>query len=74
VLLEYAFNYLGLHLVTSRVIAFNGRSAAYSKKCGYMEEARLRSRVFRNGERHDEIILSVTRDEWLPKWQQYHQT
>jgi len=74
VLLEYAFNYLGLHLVTSRVIAFNGRSAAYSKKCGYVEEARLRSRVFRNGERHDEIILSVTRDEWLPKWQQYHQT
>jgi RimJ/RimL family protein N-acetyltransferase len=71
VLLEYAFNYLGLYIVTSRAIGFNGRSAAYSKKCGYVEEARLRSRIFRNGERHDEIILSVTREEWLPLWEAY---
>lgn len=71
VLLDYAFNLLGLHLVTSRVISFNGRSAAYSKKCGYIEEARLRKRVYRNGERHDEVILSVTREEWLPLWEAY---
>ncbi len=71
VLLDYAFNLLGLQLVESRVIAFNGRSAAYSQKCGYKEEARLRSRHYRFGQRHDEIILSVVRDDWLPLWEEY---
>lgn len=71
ILLDYAFNMLGLHVVESRVIAFNDRSTAYSKKCGYVVEARLRSRIYRFGTRHDEIILSVLRDEWLPLWEEY---
>jgi RimJ/RimL family protein N-acetyltransferase len=73
VLLDYAFNFLGLHLISSRVIGFNGRSARYSEKCGYKVDARLRSRFYRFGERHDEIILSVTREEWLPLWEIYKQ-
>lgn len=71
-LLDYAFNVLGLYLIESHVMGFNGRSAAYSKKCGYQEEARLRGRFYRNGKRHDEIILSVTREEWLPLWEKYN--
>jgi RimJ/RimL family protein N-acetyltransferase len=71
VLLDYAFNLLGLHLVISRALGFNGRSAAYSQKCGYVVEARLRGRYVRFGQRYDEIILSVTRDEWLPLWEEY---
>ncbi len=71
ILLNYAFNMLGLHLVESRVIGFNERSSTYSQKCGYVVEARLRSRFYRFGTRHDEIILSVTRDEWLPNWEAY---
>jgi RimJ/RimL family protein N-acetyltransferase len=71
VLLDYVFNMLGLYLVESRVIGFNDRSAAYSQKCGYVVEARLRSRFYRFGQRHDEIILSVIRDEWLPLWEEY---
>jgi RimJ/RimL family protein N-acetyltransferase len=70
-LLDYAFNFIGLHVVESRVIGFNDRSASYSKKCGYVEEARLRSRFYRFGERHDEIILSVTHDDWLHLWKKY---
>lgn len=72
-LLDYAFNVLGLELVESRVIGFNDRSSAYSQKCGYRVEARLRDRFHRFGQRHDEIILSVTRDEWLPLWERYRQ-
>lgn len=71
VLLDYAFNILGLCLIESRVIGFNDRSSAYSKKCGYVVEARLRNRFYRFGQRHDEIILSVVRDEWLPLWEKY---
>lgn len=70
-LLNFAFNTLGLHLVQSEVIAFNGRSAAYSRKCGYIEEARLRQRFFCGGVWHDKIILSVTREDWLPVWEKY---
>lgn len=55
----------------SRVIAFNTRSAAYSKKCGYVEEGRLRAQVHRFGQRHDEILLAVFRDDWLPLWEKY---
>ena len=70
-LLDHAFNMLGLHLVESRVLGFNGRSAAYGQKCGYKVDARLRSRCYRFGQRHDEIILSVVREEWLPLWEEY---
>jgi RimJ/RimL family protein N-acetyltransferase len=70
-LLDYAFNQLGLHKVCSSVIAFNGRSAAYSRKCGYVEEGRKRSQWFRHGERHDDIMLAVFRDDWLPLWEEY---
>lgn len=72
-LLDYAFNFRNLELIESRVIGFNGRSARYSAKCGYVEEARLRRRYFRRGKWHDEIILSVTKDEWLPLWEKFRQ-
>ncbi len=71
ILLDYAFNILGLEVIESRVIGFNDRSSAYSQKCGYKVEARLRGRFYRFGQRHDEIILSVVRDEWLPVWEEY---
>ncbi len=71
VLLDYAFNMLGLEVVESRVIGFNKRSSAYSQKCGYKVEARLCSRFYRFGKRHDEIILSVVRKDWLPLWKKY---
>jgi RimJ/RimL family protein N-acetyltransferase len=70
-LLDAAFNRLNLFKVQSRVIAYNMRSAAYSKKCGYVEEGRLRGQHHRFGERHDEILLAVFRDNWLPLWEQY---
>ncbi len=71
ILLDYAFNTLGLEMIESRAFGFNGRSSAYSQKCGYKVDARLRSRLYRFGQRHDQIILSVIRDEWLPLWEEY---
>ncbi len=73
ILLDYAFNMLGLNLIESRAFGFNGRSAAYSQKCGYKVEVRLRNRIHRFGEWHDIIVLSVTREDWLPLWEKYNQ-
>ena len=71
VLLDYAFNTLNLRKIMSRVIAFNKRSLAYSEKCGYKIEARLRSQHFRNGQYWDEIILGLFKGQWLPYWRKY---
>lgn len=72
-LLRYAFKVLNLRLVESRVIAYNDRSRRYGEKCGYQLEACLRARHERKGGVHDELILSVTYPDWLPKWKAYQQ-
>lgn len=72
-LLNYAFNTLGLRKISSDVIAFNERSIKYSLGCGYKEEARLKAQHFRNGEYWDEVILSVFREDWLPLWEAFVQ-
>lgn len=66
-LLDYAFNTLGLRKVCSQALAFNGRSIAYSKRCGYREEGRLKKHVFRNGEYHDLVELALFREDWLAR-------
>ncbi len=70
-LLAYAFLELDLFKVCSQVIGFNTRSARYSAKCGYVEEGRLRSHLFRSGTRHDLVQLAVFRDVWLPLWAEH---
>jgi len=71
VFLDYAFNELNLRKICSRVIGFNGRSVAYSKKCGYHEEGRLKEHHFRSGQYWDEILLSVFCEDWLPIWEYF---
>lgn len=66
-LLEYAFNTLGLNRIQSQVIVYNQASLRYSAKCGYRQEGVLRQAVYKNGRFHDLIILSILRDEWLAR-------
>lgn len=73
-LLDYAFNELGLHKICSRVIAFNERSVRYSLRCGYHEEARLRKHNFAKGKYWDEVCLAVFRKDWLPLWREFKKT
>lgn len=70
-LLDYAFNTLNLRKVCSSVKAFNGRSLRYNLKCGYREEGRRVKQFFVDGEYHDEILLAVFRENWLPLWEVY---
>lgn len=69
VFLNYLFNRLNLRIIYSHVIAFNGRSARYSDKCGYVEVGRLPQRFQFGTEYADELILMVTRETWEPKWE-----
>lgn len=73
VLLNYAFNTLGLRRIASSVVAYNKRSLNYSLHCGYKIEGTRKKRFFRNGRYHDEIILAVFKKDWLPYWKKYKQ-
>ncbi len=64
-LLAYAFETLNLRKICSRVYAFNTRSIAYSRKCGYVDDGVQHKHVFRNGEYHDVVQLAIFKDEWL---------
>ncbi len=73
-LLNYAFNALNLHVITSAVIDYNERSERYSLRCGYKECGRVPEYYFKNGKRHDRIILSVTKKDWDPLWRKYRKS
>lgn len=70
-LLNYAFNTLNLRKINSSVYAFNKRSLQYNLKCGYKIEGVRKKQIFRNGKYHDEILIAVFKDDWLPIWKKY---
>jgi len=63
-LLEYAFNTLGLHRIESCAMADNIRSLAYLRKSGYVEEGVQREAIFKNGRWTDLICFSILEEEW----------
>lgn len=65
VILEYAFQTLNLRKISSTVIAFNGRSVAYSLKCGYSVEGRRKAQFYKKGRYWDEVFLAIFRSTWL---------
>lgn len=70
-LLDFAFNTLGLEKVNSSVFEFNERSLRYVLRCGYREEGRSRSQVFRYGMRWDAVQLGILREEFAPVLARY---
>lgn len=71
ILLDYAFNQLGLRKVCSSVLAFNKRSLQYNLHCGYKIEGIRKKQIFRNGSYWDEILFAVFKEDWLPIWEKY---
>jgi RimJ/RimL family protein N-acetyltransferase len=63
-LLQYAFESLGLHKITSHAFAENTKSIEYSKRCGYKVEAILKEENFRNGKWEDTVSLTCFYEGW----------
>jgi len=63
-LLQYAFETLGMHKITSHAFAENAASIGYSKRCGYTVEANLKEEIFREGKWHDVVLLACFYDSW----------
>ncbi|KNF08235.1 acetyltransferase [Gottschalkia purinilytica] len=64
-LLDFIFNQINVNRVELYVFSFNERAIKSYKKNGFVEEGRLRQRLFRNGKFHDEIVMSVLREEYF---------
>lgn len=63
-LLEYAFDTLGLHHVCAQVIDYNEASRSFLEELGFEREGRLREHRFRRGRYCDVLQYGLLADEW----------
>ena len=63
-LLAWAFDRHDLHQVELWSLADNERALRAYEKCGFVLDARLRDRSFKDGGWHDRVVMSVTRQEF----------
>lgn len=66
-MVEYAFNTLGIHKVTAEVLNENAPSIAMFKRCGFTVDGCLRDDVFKNGRYYDVLTMSILDTEYLSK-------
>jgi RimJ/RimL family protein N-acetyltransferase len=69
-MVDHAFESLGLHRVALTVFAFNERAIRSYQKVGFVIEGTAREAIWRDGRWWDEIHMSVLEPEWrAARWQ-----
>ena len=63
-MLRFAFEELNLHRVSLTVLDTNERAIACYRKCGFVEEGRLREDWYQEGRYHDLIVMGVLAPEF----------
>jgi RimJ/RimL family protein N-acetyltransferase len=63
-LLTYAFERWDLHQVELWTLGDNDRALGAYRRCGFVEEARLRQRSWKGGRWIDHVVMSVNRHEF----------
>jgi RimJ/RimL family protein N-acetyltransferase len=63
-LLRFAFDEMNLNRVWLEVHDDNARAIACYKKCGFVEEGRLRQDRYKGGAYHDTLVMGVLVDEF----------
>ena len=61
---KFAFNSLNLHKLELEVRDYNDRGIACYKKCGFIEEGRIRQNHFYDGKYTDTVIMGILKTEW----------
>jgi ribosomal-protein-alanine N-acetyltransferase len=62
--LEFAFDTLGVHRMEARAAVLNGRGNAALRKMGGVPEGILRKSFLRNGEYLDQVLYTIIADDW----------
>jgi RimJ/RimL family protein N-acetyltransferase len=63
-MLELAFERIGLHRVGLSVFSFNERAIRSYRKAGFRLEGRAREAIVRDGEPFDELGMGILASEW----------
>lgn len=63
-LLRFAFDEMNLHRVDLTVHAANERAHACYRKCGFVDEVRMRQALYAHGAYIDEYVMGVLRDDF----------
>ncbi len=63
-LLQYGFEELNLHRITSSTFSFNKRALRLHTRLNFKEEGRQRESIFREGKFHDEVNFGILRGEY----------
>ena len=64
-MIDYAFDKLGMHKVTAEVLSENLPSIAMFKKCGFSVDGCLRDDIFKNERYYDVLSMSILKEEFL---------
>ena len=64
-LVRFGFDEMNLNRIDLTVDARNERAIACYRKCGFVEEVRLRQDRYSEGGYHDTLVMAVLRDDWL---------
>lgn len=62
--LDFAFNTIGVHRLEARAMARNGRGNGALRKVGAVQEGVLRRSFLCQGKYEDQILWSILADEW----------
>jgi len=63
-MLDYTFDWLDLHKIWLGTMDLNARVKRQMEKVGFTLEVRRRENWFVNGQRQDELLYGMLRDEW----------
>ena len=63
---DFAFDVLGLHRLGLEVFDFNARAIAAYRRCGFVEEGRLRDALRWEDEWHDTIVMGLLATDERP--------
>lgn len=62
-MVDYAFQTMGMHKVTAEVLSENAPSIAMFKKCGFSVDGCLRDDVYKNGRYYDVLAMSILKED-----------
>jgi RimJ/RimL family protein N-acetyltransferase len=62
--LDFAFDAIGVHRLEARASVRNGRGNSALQKMGAVQECRLRNSFLKNGEYHDQVLYSLLDTDW----------
>lgn len=63
---DYGFTFLSLHNIRLWHVAFNERGHRAYLKAGFREVGRVRGAILFNGQRYDDVLMDITRDDFGP--------